>query len=311
MSFSFSLTRCELCPRRCGADRTRNPGGGSGQGFCRAPAAPRLARAALHHWEEPCLSGSAADPAHGSGTVFFSHCNLGCCFCQNHAISDGGFGQNITVERLAEIFLQLQAQGAYNLNLVTATPYLPFVVQALQAVRGQLHIPVVYNTGGYERPEAVQALAPYVDIWLTDLKFYDGALAARLCGAGDYFAAAAAAAQQMVRQTGAPVFGADGLLRRGVIVRQLVLPGQRADSCAVLDWLANELPRGSFLLSLMSQYTPAHRACAMPGLNRRVSTFEYKQVVQHALDLGLDAGYMQERSSAKEEYTPPFDLQGV
>ncbi len=308
----MQLDACRLCPRSCGADRTGNPGGaGSGRGFCRAPASPRLARAALHHWEEPCLSGDPDDAAHGSGTVFFSHCNLGCCFCQNGDISEGGFGRNISTRQLADIFLRLQAAGAYNINLVTATPYLPFVTEALQLVRGQLTIPVAYNTGGYERTEALQALAPYVDIWLTDLKFFDSNLSARLAAAPDYFTVAMAAAQKMVQLAGPPVFDANGLLQKGVIVRHLVLPGQKADSLAVLDALAAGLPKGSWLLSLMSQYTPCHRAKNMPPLNRRISTYEYRTVVQHALDLGLENGWLQQRSSAKEEYTPPFDLTGL
>ncbi len=317
------LSRCELCPRRCRTDRTTHSKTGRSAGFCRAPATPRIARAGLHFWEEPCISGAGActdsslpvgcvpPGTRGSGTVFFSHCNLGCCFCQNHEISAEGFGKDISVPRLAEIFLQLQKEGAYNLNLVTATPYLPFVLDALQMVRGELTIPVVYNTGGYERPEVLDALAPYVDIWLTDLKFFDSSLSARLCGAADYFAAASAAAKKMVEMTGPPQFGADGLMQRGVIVRHLALPGYRAHSKAVLNWLAAELPPHSFLLSLMSQYTPCYKALEMPPLHRRISSFEYNDIVQHALALGLDTGYMQQRSSAKEEYTPPFDLSGV
>ena len=323
MAFSLDMTRCELCPRRCGADRCANNETGPRTGFCGAPAAPRVARAELHFWEEPCISGAGAyadaplpvgcvpEGTRGSGTVFFSHCNLGCCFCQNHDISAGGYGKTITVQRLADIFLELQAKGAYNLNLVTATPYLPFVLAALEQVRGRLTIPVVYNTGGYERPEALDALAPYVDIWLTDLKFFDPALSQQLCGAADYFAVALAAAKKMVGLTGSPVFGADGLLRRGVIIRHLALPGYREDSKHILDRLAAELPPHSFLLSLMSQYTPCYKAREMPPLHRRISSFEYNSVVQYALALGLDTGYMQQRSSAKEEYTPPFDLSGV
>ena len=307
---SMDLKYCQLCPRRCGADRTQNGSGRPAQGFCGAPAVPRLARAALHYWEEPCISGFDA-PAHGSGTVFFSHCNLGCSFCQNYQISAEGFGKDCTVDQLAQIFLKLQADGAYNLNLVTATPYLPFVLQALEQLHGQLHIPVVYNTGGYERPEALESLAPYVDIWLTDLKFFDPALSAAVCGAPDYFAVAFAAARQMVEMTGKPVFTENGLLQRGVIVRHLVLPGHRADSKAILSRLAAELPEKAWLLSLMSQYTPFYKAKEMPPLNRRISTFEYNDVVWYALSLGLDVGFMQERSSAKEEYTPAFDLSGL
>lgn len=309
MSFSINLEQCDLCPRHCGANRTQNSAGGSsGVGFCRAPARPRVARAALHFWEEPCLSGSAPG---GSGTVFFSCCNLGCCFCQNHQISAEGYGKEITAEQLGQLFLKLQDQGAYNLNLVTATPYLPFVTQALDQIRSQLKIPVAYNTGGYESPEALEALAPYVDIWLTDLKFFDSALSARLCNAADYFEVASAAALKMVRLAGRPVLDSDGMLKRGVILRHLVLPGQRADSKAILDWLSTHLSSQDFLLSLMSQYTPFYKAKEMPPLNRRISTFEYRDVLQYALKLGFDNGFMQERSSAKEEYTPDFDLTGI
>ncbi len=323
MAFSTDLSLCELCPRRCRADRRHNDSSTVSAGFCGAPATPRVARAQLHFWEEPCISGPGAyadstlpvgqvsPGTKGSGTVFFSHCNLGCCFCQNHEISAGGFGKNVTVDRLAGIFLELQEQGAFNLNLVTATPYLPFVIQALERIKGQLRIPVVYNTGGYELPDALDALAPYVDIWLTDLKFYDAKLAAQLCGAADYFPVAIAAAKKMVQLTGAPRFGNDGLLQRGVIVRHLALPGHREDSKAVLDHLAAELAPHSFLLSLMSQYTPCYKAKEMPPLHRRISSFEYNEVIRHALTLGLDTGYMQQRSSAREEYTPPFDLSGV
>ncbi|MBQ8610883.1 MAG: radical SAM protein [Oscillospiraceae bacterium] len=323
MAFLMDMIHCELCPRRCRANRTLNTEGMIKHGFCGAPAAVRIARAGLHFWEEPCISGPGAYadstlpvgqvPAgtRGSGTVFFSHCNLGCCFCQNHKISAGGFGKNISVEHLAEIFLQLQEQGAYNLNLVTAAPYLPFVIQALEDVRGKLHIPVVYNTGGYELPEALDALAPYVDIWLTDLKFCDPSLAKELCGAADYFPIALAAAKKMVQLCGAPQYTADGLLRRGVIIRHLALPGHREDSKAVLNALAEHFDPHSFILSLMSQYTPCYKAKEIPPLHRRISSFEYNAVVAHALSLGLDTGYMQQRSSAKEEYTPPFDLSGV
>lgn len=322
MAFSMDITRCELCPRRCHADR-RNNGNPHRQGFCKAPDTVRIARAGLHFWEEPCISGPGAyadniaavgqvpPGTRGSGTVFFSHCNLGCCFCQNHEISADGFGKNITVERLAEIFLQLQEQGAYNLNLVTATPYLPFIIQTLSIIKNDLRIPVVYNTGGYERPEALDALAPYVDIWLTDLKFYDADLAARLCCAADYYPVALAAARKMVQLSGAPQYDENGLLKKGTIIRHLALPGQKKDSERILNALAAEFSPHSFILSLMSQYTPCYKAKEMPPLHRRISSFEYNAIVDHAIALGLDTGYMQQRSSAKEEYTPPFDLSGV
>ena len=300
-------THCTLCPRACGADRA------AGQtGLCGAGDTLRAARAALHHWEEPCLSGDPEAPT-GSGTVFFSGCALGCCYCKNYGISQEGQGRPLTEARLAEIFLELQTKGARNINLVTATQWLPWVLQALDSARRcGLRLPVVYNTGGYETVQTVQALAGYVDIWLTDFKYDSPALAAELSRAGNYPAVADRALRAMLRQTGAPVYDPEGYLRRGVIGRHLVLPGQAADSQAVLRRLAvvrrqEEVP---FLLSLMSQFTPFYHA-ADHGLGRRITSYEYRKVVDTALALGLTDGYMQEKSSAREEYTPPFDGEGL
>lgn len=298
---------CTLCPRACGADRA------AGQaGFCGADDRLLVARAALHHWEEPCLSGAPED-ARGSGTVFFSGCTLRCCYCQNYPISQQGVGKAISTERLAEIFLRLQQDGARNLNLVTATQYLPQVRQALDRARAAgLTLPVVYNTGGYETLAAVKALDGYVDIWLTDFKYASPELAERYSAARNYPAVAEAALRQMLRQTGAPVYDAEGFLQRGVIVRHLALPGCVQDSRTVLQTLARIRRETGipFLSSLMSQFTPFYKA-AENGLGRRITTYEYRQVVDEALRLGLTDGYMQEKSSAREEYTPPFDLEGV
>ena len=298
---------CTLCPRACGADRA------AGQaGYCGADGRLLVARAALHHWEEPCLSGRP-DDARGSGTVFFTHCALRCCYCQNYPISQQGVGKAITAARLAEIFLRLQRDGARNLNLVTATQYLPFVVEALDAAKAAgLTLPVVYNTGGYETVDTVRALAGYVDVWLTDFKYASPALAAQLSAAPDYPAVAEAALRQMLAQTGAPVYDGEGFLRRGVIVRHLALPGQWQDSRAVLRTLARLRDEAGvpFVPSLMSQFTPFYKA-AEHGLGRRITTYEYRRVVDEAIRLGLTEGYMQEKSSAREEYTPPFDLEGV
>ena len=300
-------THCTLCPRACGADRA------AGQtGLCGAGDTLRAARAALHHWEEPCLSGDPEAPT-GSGTVFFSGCALGCCYCQNYGISQEGQGRPLTEARLAEIFLELQTKGARNINLVTATQWLPWVLPALDSARRRgLRLPVVYNTGGYETVQTVQALAGYVDIWLTDFKYDSPALAAELSRAGNYPAVADRALRAMLRQTGAPVYDPEGYLRRGVIVRHLVLPGQAADSQAVLRRLAavRRQEKVPFLLSLMSQFTPFYHA-ADHGLGRRITSYEYRKVVDAALALGLTDGYMQEKSSAREEYTPPFDGEGL
>ena len=304
MPTSFDIpSRCALCPRRCGADRA------AGQaGYCGAAGTLKVARAALHFWEEPCISGTR-----GSGTVFFSGCALKCCYCQNYPISAESFGREITVERLAEIFLELQSQGAHNINLVTPGQWQPWIIAALDKARADgLRLPIVCNTGGYETAESVARWQGYIDIWLADLKYVSPALSAQLSAAPDYFAAARTAIEAMMAQAGRPVCDAEGMMRRGVILRHLALPGHIDDSFAVLDQMAawNDADPGCFIPSLMSQYTPFYRA-AEQGIGRRITTYEYRRVVNYAVDKGLAAGYMQQRSSAKEEYTPAFDLSGV
>ncbi|MGI5967643.1 MULTISPECIES: radical SAM protein [Anaerotruncus] len=295
----IELKSCRLCPRACGADRTVD------LGFCGGGGQARIARAALHPWEEPCLSGT-----NGSGTVFFSGCPLRCCFCQNYRISAENFGKEVSVGRLAEIFLELQKKGAHNLNLVSPLHYAPWVRQALLLAKPELKIPVVCNTGGYETLETLRLLDGLIDIYLPDLKYADTERARRYSKAPDYFSVATQAILEMFRQTGPVRFGADGLLKRGLIVRHLVLPKGRMDSMRVLEWIKKHLPEEQVLVSLMSQYTPFYKSAQFPELGRRVSTFEYNSVLDYAEELGLK-GFMQERSSAKEEYTPPFDLEGV
>lgn len=299
--------RCRMCPRACGADRAAGR-----TGYCGADDKLLVARAALHHWEEPCLSG-APDDARGSGTVFFSGCALRCCYCQNYPISQQGVGKAITAQHLAEIFMRLQQNGARNLNLVTATQYLPQVLEALDSAKSAgLSLPVVYNTGGYETVETVKALDGYVDVWLADFKYASPDLADRLSSARNYPAVAEAALRQMLIQTGAPVYDAEGFLQRGVIVRHLALPGCTEDSFAVLQTLVRIRKETGipFVPSLMSQFTPFYKA-AEHGLGRRITTYEYRKVIDEAIRLGLTDGYMQEKSSAREEYTPPFNLEGV
>ncbi len=298
---------CTLCPRRCGGQPRGGPHrllrrGGYPAGRPRRPAP---------------LGGALPERGpqrrdrqrHG----IFTGCTLQCCYCQNYKISQQGLGKPLTAERLAEIFMELQQKGAKNLNLVTATQWLPWVTQALDAARRNgLTLPVAYNTGGYEIVETVKALAGYVDIWLADYKYASPALAKELSAAQDYPQVAHAAIRQMLLQTGAPVYDADGYLQKGVIVRHLALPGHSDDSLAVLQRLADlrQETGVSFVPSLMSQFTPFYRA-AKHGLGRRITTYEYRKVVDRAIALGLTDGYMQEKSSAREEYTPPFDLEGV
>ena len=306
-----AYSKCTLCPRRCGVDRSATTG------FCGCGSQLKAARAALHKWEEPCISGPADGPG-GSGAVFFSGCTLRCCYCQNYRISSEHFGRELTDRELARIFLNLQEQGAHNINLVTPTQYLPHITSALDIARPALTIPVVYNCGGYERPETVKALKDYVDIWLPDFKYYDNRLALRYSRAEDYFETASAAIKQMIRQTGGPAYRENSadpagtpLLSKGVIIRHMVLPGHRDDSIALLKWMKENLPQGRYIISLMSQYTPYVRQKDHPELNRRITTYEYNKVVDAAIHLGLTEGFMQEKSSAKEEYTPPFDLEGL
>lgn len=272
----------------------------AGEGFCGLPATPVVARAGLHLWEEPCVSG-----ARGSGAVFFSGCVLRCVYCQNHAISHENFGKPVSVERLREIFWELIGQGAHNINLVSPTPFAPAIREALAE---PLPVPVVWNTGGYERVETLRSLEGKVQVWLPDLKYVDSGLSRDLSGAADYFDAASAAIEEMVRQTGDYVLE-DGLLKRGVLIRHLMLPGQLENTKAVLDWVAETFRPGQVLLSLMAQYTPQPGAEGL--LSRRVTGAEYRAALRYMENLGITDGYCQDAASARAEYTPDFDLTGV
>lgn len=288
---------CNLCPRQCGALRTQT----QGNGRCRMPEAPVVARAALHLWEEPPISGTS-----GSGTVFFSGCSLGCVFCQNEQISHRDFGKPVTVDRLREIFGALIAQGAHNINLVNPTHYAHVVAQALEQ---PLPVPVVWNSGGYDRVETLRALEGKVDIYLPDYKYRTADYAARYADAADYPQAAEAAIVEMVRQTGLYCYE-NGLLKRGVIIRHLLLPGKLAEAKRVMDWVAETFQPGQVLFSLMSQYIPWGRAAEYPELNRRLRPSEIRAAEGYMADLGLE-GFTQGAEAAQADYIPPFDLTGV
>lgn len=290
---------CRLCPRSCGAERTE----AAGSGYCRMPAAPVLARAALHHWEEPPISGTR-----GSGTIFFSGCSLGCAFCQNEKISRQDFGKAVSQDRLREICEELIAQGAHNLNFVNPTHYAHTLAALLEDWRPP--VPVVFNTGGYDAADTLRGLEGKIDVYLPDLKYLDGDIARRYSAAPDYPEIAQAAIREMVRQTGPCRFDDNGLLFKGTIIRHLVLPGQVNQARAVMDWAARTFPPGTVLFSLMSQYTPWGDLSAHPELDRRLRPGEMRAAREYMENLGL-AGFTQERTSAKEEYTPPFDLTGV
>ena len=299
-----TLSACELCPRRCRADRAAGE-----RGVCGATDTLRLARAALHFWEEPPISGEE-----GSGTVFFSGCPLKCVYCQNHEISTGNFGIDVSPERLAQIMLELQDQGALNINLVTATHYAHLLPEAIATARTQgLAIPIVYNTSGYERVEAVRELDDLVDIWLTDFKYADAELGCALSHVPDYPSVAQSALIEMARQLerhGGGAARADGTWTRGIIVRHLVLPGHAEDSCRVLDLIWDAV--GDVPISVMNQYTPNAAMRAAGGeLARAVTREEYERVLDHADDLGFTQMFWQEGGAVDESFTPPFDTTGV
>ena len=288
---------CTLCPRNCGAERTAE----SGAGVCRMGTQPKIARAALHMWEEPCISGTR-----GSGAVFFSGCGLRCVFCQNEAISQQGEGKIVTPARLAEIFRELEAQGAHNINLVTAAHFVPAVLEALNLYRP--NIPIVYNSSGYESIETLRMLSGVVDIYLPDYKYIDPNMVAMLSGARDYPEVAFAAIAEMIRQTGAPVYDENGMMQRGTLIRHLVLPGLTGDSMKILTRIRDEFP--GIPVSLMGQYTPCGRALSMPGMDRKIKKKEYARVLAHMEAIGLD-GYRQELGSADDAFIPSFDETGV
>ena len=290
---SSVMKHCTLCPRECGADRNK------GHGFCGEGSTVRIARAALHMWEEPCISGKR-----GSGTVFFSGCTLRCVFCQNYEISHEGKGFAVTERQLAECFLRLKEQGAHNINLVNPTHFVPQILSALD-IAGDMGIPVVYNSGGYEKPETLDMLRGKVSVFLPDLKYFDSALSMKYSSAADYYERAFSAIEKMYELAGRPVFGADGIMQSGVIVRHLILPNCRRDSIALMERLAERFAPGDIMVSLMCQYTPVYRAKEFHELSRRVSAFEYKTVAEVLERTGFD-GFVQERGSAEEEYIPEF-----
>lgn len=296
------MSDCTLCPRRCHANRA------AGQtGFCGQTAQLRAARAALHFWEEPCISGDC-----GSGTVFFSGCSLQCIFCQNHEIALGESGKVISVERLSQIFLELQEKGAANINLVTAGHFIPQVCRALELSKTHgLSIPIVYNTGSYEEVASLRLLEGLIDIWLPDLKYFSGDLSARYSSAPDYFQVATAAIAEMFRQTPATVFDSKtGLMQRGIIVRHLMLPSQAADSKKILRYLHTTYGDAIYI-SIMNQYTPLAGVSEIPELNRKVAPEEYRRVLDFADRIGIENGFMQEDGTAAESFIPPFDYEGV
>lgn len=292
---------CTLCPRQCKANRSAGQ-----KGYCQETAELQVARAALHMWEEPCISGE-----NGSGTVFFSGCSLGCVFCQNIEISRGRNGLIICVERLSEIFIELQNKGANNINLVTPSHFVPQIIMALDLAREKgLNLPIVYNSSGYECVSTLMLLEGYVDVYLPDMKYFDGSIAAKYSNAPGYFEIARKAIEEMVRQVGKPVFNDSGIIQKGVIVRHLVLPGYVYDSKKIIKYLY-ETYGNDIYLSIMNQFTPLEHIGRYPEINRKLTKREYNNLVDYAINLGVENGFIQEGETAKESFIPEFNNEGV
>lgn len=291
---------CNDCPRKCNVLRKALTD--NGKGFCLMGENPVISRAALHLWEEPPISGE-----NGSGTIFFSGCNLQCSFCQNKDISRGGIGKEITIERLKGIYKDLISQGAHNINLVTATHFIDAVLKSLD---DPLPVPVVYNCGGYESIDTLKRLEGKIQIYLPDLKYSDNSLAVKYSKAPDYFETATKAIKEMHRQVGNYVIDNNGIMKSGVIIRHLILPNNLENTKGVIDWVKNSFNEGEVLFSLMSQFTPI-TPCPHEELSRRLTQDEYAEIEDYLFESGIEDGFMQELSSAKEEYIPPFDLTGV
>lgn len=294
------LNNCTICPRKCGINRNMT------YGFCGVKNQIRLAKACLHFWEEPCISGTK-----GSGTIFFSNCNMRCVFCQNHEISQEGFGKEVSIEKLADIMLELEGKGANNINLVSPTPYIFHIKEAIETARNKgLTIPIVYNTNGYENASALKCLEGLIDIYLPDLKYFDDKYSIKYSKAPAYFENATAAILEMYRQVGNPVFNDNEILIKGLMIRHMMLPGLLFDSKKAVDWVIDNLPPQVFL-NIMCQYTPMYKAKDYVEINRKLNPKHYESLIDYALSKGLENGFMQDQDSATDEYTPVFDLSGI
>lgn len=295
------LKECTLCPRECHIDRTSG-----NKGYCGMTDELVVARAALHMWEEPCISGEE-----GSGAVFFSGCAMGCIYCQNHNIAKGLAGKKITIERLSDIFLELQEKKANNINLVTPSHYVPQIIESIKMARIKgLRIPIVYNCSGYEKVETLQLLEGYVDIYLPDFKYMDPKLAEKYSKCRDYFAYAAKAIKEMVRQTKEPIFDERGIMKQGVIVRHLTLPGFLEDSKNIIKYLY-ETYGDKIYISILNQFTPLEMVKEYPELNRRIMEVEYEELIDFAIKLGVENGFIQEGETASDSFIPEFNEEGV
>lgn len=295
------LNKCTLCPRNCNINRNNNE-----VGFCMMGKDLYVARASLHFWEEPIISGDK-----GSGTIFFSGCNLKCVFCQNYQISTNNFGKKISIDRLSEIFLELQEQGAHNINLVTPTPFIPQIIEALKMAKSNgLSIPIVYNSSGYESIDTIKLLDGYIDIYLPDFKYFDNKYALKYSKCHNYFEHASKSLEEMIKQVGRPQFNKDGMLLNGVIVRHMMLPGLLEDSKKIIHYLVDKYNDDIFI-SIMNQYTPTNKLDEYSEINKIVDKNDYEQLIDYAINLGIKNGFMQEGETQKTSFIPEFDTTGV
>ncbi len=293
--------KCTLCPRNCGVNRVNKE-----MGYCRVTADLMVARAALHMWEEPCISGT-----NGSGTVFFSGCSMQCVYCQNHVIASSNAGIGISIERLAEIFMELQDKGAHNINLVTPSHYVPHLIEAIPMARKKgLIIPIVYNCSSYEKVETLRKLEGFIDIFLPDLKYYSGEISKRYSNCSDYFDTSTKAIEEMVRQVGEPIFDKDGIMKKGVIIRHLALPGYLNDSKEIIKYIY-ETYNNKVYISIMNQFTPLDNLAKYPEINHTLDEKHYDELVDYAISLGVENGFIQEGETAKESFIPDFNNVGV
>ena len=291
---------CNLCPRNCNIDRNGQ------KGYCGQTDKIKVARASLHMWEEPCISGE-----NGSGTVFFSGCGLRCVFCQNYDIANGNTGKEITVERLAQIFLELKEKGAHNINLVTGDHFALQIMSALDIAKAKgMDLPVVFNTSSYINKETLKTLENYVDIYLADFKYFDRETAKKYSNAEDYPTVVKTAIEEMVSQKGNPDYDENGIMTKGVIVRHLLMPGYIQESKAIIKYLYEEYGE-RVVLSIMNQYTPLKNVEKYSEINRKVSEYEYETLINYAISIGVREAYIQEGEAAEESFIPPFDLEGV
>ncbi len=298
------MTLCYVCPHRCGVDRPQNMADTNGCfGSCGVGITPIVARAGLHMWEEPVISGIK-----GSGTVFFSGCNLHCVFCQNYKISCKGFGKEITVTRLKEIYQELIKQGAHNINLVTPTHFTEAILQSLDE---KLSVPIVYNTSGFETQDTLRRLNGKIQIYLPDLKYSDDIAAVKYSNAPYYFRIATEAIKEMYRQVGNYQIDDNGIMTKGVIIRHLIMPGMLDNSKKIIDWIADTFKPGQVMFSLMHQYIPSGCAKDYPEINRKVTAEEYKELENYLLHSSIEDGFVQEETSACEDFVPSFDGTGV